>query len=416
MSKSDSTLVRFPDAAPVRRERDPRIDAFRGFALIMILIDHMPGNPYEAGTLRNFGFSDAAEAFFLMSGIAAGIAYSGRFEQWTNGSGRLWSAVSPLWTRAWTLYLVQIFMTVFALAAFAWATTAFRHEEFREMHNLGLIYEETGGALTGLLILTYQIGYVNILPTYIILLLIAPAVIAAGSRWPWIVTAGAFTLWFFASLYRWNMPNWPGGGGWFFSPFAWQCIFVVGLVVGIRHRAGRRLVPFNWVLLGLASAFLLFVLAWKWIPGMGPEMNHRMWQLGQLGVPANLVGHSKAYLGLPRLLHILALAYVLSCIPWVRTAAASAVASPLRLLGRHGLLVFAAGTLLALSCQIAMDVFPDQVWLTWSLPPLALAVSFLVAWLRDQSRTASLPPRNKGRGMPPAEQNPASYQAENASA
>ena len=58
------------------RPRDPRIDAFRGLALMMILIDHMPGNPWEEVTVRNIGFSDAAEAFFVMSGIAAGIAYS----------------------------------------------------------------------------------------------------------------------------------------------------------------------------------------------------------------------------------------------------------------------------------------------------------------------------------------------------
>ena len=57
-----------------RRARDPRIDAFRGLALIMIIIDHMPGNPWEHLTIRNIGFSDAAEAFFIMSGIAAGIA------------------------------------------------------------------------------------------------------------------------------------------------------------------------------------------------------------------------------------------------------------------------------------------------------------------------------------------------------
>ena len=57
-------------STPVRA-RDARIDAFRGLALIMILIDHMPGNPWEALTIRNIGFSDAAEAFFIMSGIAA---------------------------------------------------------------------------------------------------------------------------------------------------------------------------------------------------------------------------------------------------------------------------------------------------------------------------------------------------------
>ncbi len=74
MSPSDTKLVRFPGAAPARRPRDPRIDAFRGVALVMIFIDHVPGNPYETLTLRNWGFSDAAESFVVMSGIAAGRA------------------------------------------------------------------------------------------------------------------------------------------------------------------------------------------------------------------------------------------------------------------------------------------------------------------------------------------------------
>ena len=96
MSQPERKLVNFPGAAAVRGQRDPRIDAFRGAALVMILIDHIPGNPYEALTLRNFGFSDAAEAFFVMSGVAAGIAYSGRMERWTNGEGSLREAVTPI--------------------------------------------------------------------------------------------------------------------------------------------------------------------------------------------------------------------------------------------------------------------------------------------------------------------------------
>ena len=112
----ESKLVPFrggPIEAP--RPRDPRIDAFRGVALAMIIITHMPGNPYEDLTIRNFGFSDAAEAFFIMSGIAAGIAYSPAVERWLTGSGRLWDAVGPMWNRAWTLYLVQIALPVGAL-------------------------------------------------------------------------------------------------------------------------------------------------------------------------------------------------------------------------------------------------------------------------------------------------------------
>ncbi len=57
-----------------RRARDPRIDAFRGLALIMIIIDHMPGNPWEHLTIRNVRFSDPGDEFFIASDMAAGIA------------------------------------------------------------------------------------------------------------------------------------------------------------------------------------------------------------------------------------------------------------------------------------------------------------------------------------------------------
>ena len=48
---------------PVSSERDTRIDVFRALALITIFIDHVPGTAFETLTYKNFGFSDAAEAF-----------------------------------------------------------------------------------------------------------------------------------------------------------------------------------------------------------------------------------------------------------------------------------------------------------------------------------------------------------------
>ncbi|WP_411195703.1 OpgC domain-containing protein, partial [Rhizobium sp.] len=59
-------------AAPTR---DTRLDVLRGVALIMIFINHVPGQIFEYVTTKNFGFSDAAEAFVLISGIAVGLAY-----------------------------------------------------------------------------------------------------------------------------------------------------------------------------------------------------------------------------------------------------------------------------------------------------------------------------------------------------
>jgi hypothetical protein len=55
-------------------ERDHRIDFFRGLALIFIFWDHVPHNPLGQITLRNFGFSDAAEIFVFLAGYAAVLA------------------------------------------------------------------------------------------------------------------------------------------------------------------------------------------------------------------------------------------------------------------------------------------------------------------------------------------------------
>jgi hypothetical protein len=50
------------------RKRVPEVDFWRGFALVVILIDHVPHNILDLFTPQNFGFSDAAEGFIFLSG------------------------------------------------------------------------------------------------------------------------------------------------------------------------------------------------------------------------------------------------------------------------------------------------------------------------------------------------------------
>lgn len=378
-----------PTAAAPRRPRDPRIDAFRGLALVMIFIDHVPGNPYEHWTLRNWGFSDAAEGFFIMSGIAAGIAYSARFER--RQETGLWPAVAPLWSRAWTLYLVQILLTVATIAIFAAAAAHYAMPELLTKHNLKAVFESPETVLIALPLLGHQIGYVNILPSYIVLMLAAPFAILLGLRRPWLLMALSAALWLGAGLWRLNIPNFPGNGGWFLNPLTWQVIFVLGLLIGMRHRHGQRLVPVSRGLFLAALALLLLVLAWKEIPGFGKFMNTQMWRLGNAGLPYTFVTHSKTFLALPRLLHILALAYVLSCLPWVLRACASRAAAPLRLMGQHGLLVFALGSVLAMAFQAIMDGHGDAPLLGQILPPLGVLLLYGAAWLAQALRGLNRP-------------------------
>lgn len=384
---SDARIVLLP-STPSKPARDPRIDAFRGVALVMILINHMPVNPYEYFTTRNFGFSDAAEAFFIMSGIAAGIAYAPAMIRWLDNAGRLRDAVLPLWSRAWTLYTVQILLTVLAFALMAGATLLFRDPEYAKMHNLIAFQKSPMQALLVLPAMGLQLGYVNILPVYIVLMLAAPLMLYGALRAPRVTLAVSFILWWVGGAYHVNIPHLVGTGSWFLSPLSWQLIFVIGLLVGIRHRRGERLVPVNRALFWTAVAFLIFACAMRYHQPLADYINHKMAQLEHLGAPYQITTHDKAFLTFPRITHMLALAYVLSCPAIIRDLAGHRFAAPLRLMGQHSLVVFAFGTMFALAGQLVFLQWPGQEWLPWTVPPVAVVLSWLIARVKSWSKTA----------------------------
>lgn len=387
MSSHDRQQAAAAAARPrTRRQRDPRIDAFRGLALMMIFINHVPGNPYEKFTIGNWGFSDAAEGFFVMSGIAAGIAYARGLAADHRAGHGLWAGIAPLWRRARTLYLVHLVLTICVIAIFAAAAAAFQMPGLLDKHNLGAVFERPYQVLFAIPLLGHQIGYVNILPVYCVLLLVTPFAILLGMWRPMALLGVSVGLWFAAGWWRVSIPNFPEPGEWFFNPLSWQLIFVVGLLIGLRLRHGERLVRRSWWLFGLALAFLAVALAWRHVPALGSYMNHQMWRLSEAGAPFHIVSHEKSYLALPRLLHILALVYVLSCLPVVLRLCGSRAAAPLRLLGQHGLLVFAIGTGLALAFQAVKAGFDDAPLLGWTLPPLGLGILLLTAWIAERRR------------------------------
>src|SRR3979411_965308 len=60
---------------PAGGERELRLDLFRGLALWLIFIDHLPPNLLTWFTIRNYGFSDATEIFIFISGYTAAFVY-----------------------------------------------------------------------------------------------------------------------------------------------------------------------------------------------------------------------------------------------------------------------------------------------------------------------------------------------------
>lgn len=348
--RDGETAAPAPVSLPKRR-RDSRIDVLRGVALVMIFVNHVPGTVFEFVTSRNFGFSDAAEGFVFLSGLSAVLAYAGGL-----AARPLWPGVRRIWKRAWTLYLVHLMVTFWALAIVAATLRYGGSGTLFGKDNFQFLVRDPLGVLVGLPVLGHQFGYVNILPLYAALLLAAPAMIMATVRWPRTTLAGSIALWAAAGLWHLDLPNLPLPGGWFFNPLAWQLLFVLGILTGVAMKRGARFVPANRWLALAAGAYLLLALVWlKW-PALKAEGNALLGWLAAQGVPNLIRDFDKTYVSVPRLLHFLSLAYVLSVLPWLRAFCDSRPMAPLALLGRHALPVFALGTILSFVVRAAKEI------------------------------------------------------------
>lgn len=353
----------------------------RGIALVMIFINHVPGTVYENYTSRNFGFSDAAEGFVMISGVSAALAYAGVL-----GKAPLWSGVSRLWGRAWLLYLVHLLIMAWVLGIAAGVQRFWGVTTLLDQNNLQYLNTDMTGVLVGIPLMTHQLGYVNILPLYAVLLLVAPLLIIAAAKAPGWTLAASVLAWVVVGQFRIDLPNFPSQGGWFFNPFAWQILFVSGILIGVSLRKGQRLVPARRWLFWLAVAYLVFSLVWlKWPPLMNAG-NAFFGKLSTMGVPFYIRDFDKTYVALPRLLHILSLAYVLSCLGVVTWLSASRIMAPFTLMGRQALPVFALGTVLSTVAQAIKAVTPASALLDAGLIAAGVCLLAAMAWGRDRHR------------------------------
>ncbi|MBZ9654629.1 OpgC family protein [Phyllobacterium lublinensis] len=353
------------------KQRDTRIDVFRALALLTIFINHIPGTVYENLTHKNFGFSDSAEAFVLISGIAVGLAYGSKFE-----SGARFLMTLKAWRRAATLYCTHILTTIATLAIFCAAGIYLKRPDFMSFINIGPLVDEPAKAFIGLATMGHQLGYNNILSMYGVLLLMLPAfLLIASFSIPAMVAVSAI-LWLVSGIYQIAPPNYPTGGVWFLNPLSWQFLFVIG-IAGIMHVRRGGSIVFNKYLFGLCVAYILTALVWVRWPLWGVDTS--------LGLPMVVTGFDKTFLSLTRLAHVLALAYVIASVPAISNLARTSVDHPLALLGKHSLPVFVAGTILAMVAQVVKVMNPggllDDTLLIASGIMAQFALAYYLEWL-----------------------------------
>jgi hypothetical protein len=351
--------------------RDTRIDVLRALALLTIYIDHVPGTVFEHLTYKNFGFSDAAEAFVLISGMAVALAYGGKFQ----AGGRL-MATLKMWRRAGVLYSAHIVATIAAVAIFCAAAVFAKHPEILAQINIKPLMDRPAEAMIGIATLGHQMGYNNILPLYAALLLLAPLLFVLASYRLWVALTVSGLVWLLAGLYRLAPPNYPEPGVWFLNPLSWQFLFTIGLVSVLHVRRGGK-VPVNGWMVGGALVYVAGALIWVRSPLWG--------QVSWFGLPIVIGGFDKTYLSLFRLAHILAVTCLIVAIPAVSNALRRNSDHPLAILGKRSLPVFIAGTLLAMVAQVMKLLSPggfiDDTLLIATGIAIQFALAYYLEWL-----------------------------------
>jgi hypothetical protein len=321
------------------------IDFWRGFALVTIFIDHAPENIFEHVTQMNFGFSDAAELFVFLSGASVALAYGSRFFR-----GETAAAIRAVFRRAFTLYWVQVLISLLTIAIFAAAALWWDNDDLIDHEDRDTVVSSPLRGISAILALAHQFGNVNILPLYIVLLLITPALLVLARRNDWLMLLTSGLIYLAARVFELNLPSWPLDGGWYFNPLAWQFIFAIGLFVGRRLRNGgipfdRRL--FALCLAVLAASFAVLTDGFWLVPGLLTDMRE-------------VLDLTKTHLGLARLVHFLALAYVIGHSGLTQRLRRTWVFSPLALMGRHSLPVFATGCVLTAIGEVIVETRPED--------------------------------------------------------
>jgi hypothetical protein len=357
--------------AKVKGTRPPNeIDFWRGYALVVIFLNHIPGIWFENYTHKNFGFSDSAELFVLLAGWSLRSMVDRQSRDLTS-----LGLFFRLGSRAIVLYVAQLVITVIAIAIIA--STAFISDTnlVLQWNNAAAIFEDPVTAHIGLVLLSHHLGYFDILPLYIVLMAMTPFMAVLHRALPWALLPVSFAIWAATLGTAVNLPTWPVEGRWFFNPFAWQFILVIGFLLGgdsvitriaVTWRGIARLLGGLIVALGLLGTYLQFYPD----PFNVPQ-------------PPLFFVADKTFLTPLRLIHVLGLVAFFGGSFAFFHKKARPLARFLSMLGRNSLNVFCVGSLLSLSAQSARFALGSTLWVDVFVVLIGLLLMSATAWVSE---------------------------------
>jgi hypothetical protein len=332
--------------------RDVRLDLFRGLANWTIFLDHIPHEVLSWITVKNYGFSDAADLFVFISGYTAALVF-----------GRVMiergyaAAASRLAKRALTLYAAHIIVVLIYIAVIACVSREFHDPDDLSQFNVAVFMNTPFRQFIQALALRYKPVNLDVLPLYILLLgAFAPALWLMVRKPNWTL-AGSLVLYVAARKFGWNLPASPSGL-WYFNPFTWQLLFLLGAWIALGGAKAFQSIIRTRVAFCLAIAYIIVAFAVTIAiraPDLGGLIPH--WMLEPFDP------NDKTNLAPCRVAHLIALAVVITrLVPAEAPILQWRSLGPLIQCGRNSLPVFCLGIVLSFCAHATIELSLNSLW------------------------------------------------------
>ena len=303
---------------------------------------------------------------------------------------------------AWQIYVAHVLLFVMYIAEIGYLAQRYNDPNLENEFNVANFMRNPAETLYHGLILSFKPVNMDVLPLFILLMFVFPPVLWAMLRRPNLTLAASFLLYLAARHFSWNLPAYPIGS-WYFNPFCWQLLFILGGWFALGGSIESRPLIQSRGLLVLGSIYLVFALVMT-MAGRFPEFAHMM--------PAWLVDafnpNDKTNLAPYRLMHFIVLAFFITrFMPRDWRGLQWPAFRPLIKCGQQSLEVFCFDVFLAVSAHVVLVEVSNDIWMQILVSAVGIALMTVLAyygsWSKDADKSHAKAYGSTAPAPPPAD-------------
>jgi hypothetical protein len=311
----------------------------------LILLDHLDAWSGDARFFRNWtlagiGFSDAAELFAFLSGFVFGRAYSREIDDhgfWVCQIRALfWSG------RVYLCYLATAFLMILVtqmVGHFGIPTGSVLAN-----NDSNVAYVTACDALC----LKFQTAGLGILCMYVVILPLLPMMLALHRSSQWTAAGISAVAYLSVQIHPQINLRSDANTEWFFNPFAWQFLIVLGMICACRADLQRESKSASRCCVNIAAAVVICSLFLKLVI---PVANSNLLEIGGKSIMSWIDRPeltAKPRLAPLRLLHFLSSACLMGLLMRrFESVFRQSLSRPFAMCGRHSLQVYCSGVVIA---------------------------------------------------------------------